>query len=233
MPLQRPKRRRSAGFIEHAGRSWACFVVSGPGPGGRWKGHLVFRPSDGDSDADEIATTDIFLEDSEAEVHERTRVLGLPLLRALLASALEVHERSGGERSGLRRWFRQRLAADAQRLAAEGEGSPTDPADGASGDGVEAARLRSLYASYRLDQVVHLIALVPGRDFDDAVGRILEGRKVDFDAGDRLQLAMLVVERIEALLPLPPFEVWVADYLAHRDRYRLYAHTLHREGRLP
>ena len=115
------------------------------------------------------------------------------------------------------------MTADARRLAQEGE-SPeaTDP-----------ARLRSLYASYRLDQVVHLIALVRSEDFEAAVERILEGRRVDFDTDDQLQLAMLVVERIEALLPLPPFEVWVEDFLANRDRYRAYAHTLHREGRLP
>ena len=41
---------------------------------------------------------------------------------------------------------------------------------------------------------------------------------------------MLVVQEIEQRLPLPPFEVWVADYLKHRETYRLYAHALHREG---
>ncbi len=44
---------------------------------------------------------------------------------------------------------------------------------------------------------------------------------------------MMVVERIEGLLSLPPFEVWAEDYLANREEYALYAHTLHREGRLP
>ena len=44
---------------------------------------------------------------------------------------------------------------------------------------------------------------------------------------------MMVVEHIEARLPLPPFEVWARDYLDHTDSYRLYAHTLHREGKLP
>jgi hypothetical protein len=44
---------------------------------------------------------------------------------------------------------------------------------------------------------------------------------------------MMVVAFIEDHLPLPPFEVWAEDYLAHHRDYALYAHTLHREGRLP
>jgi hypothetical protein len=44
---------------------------------------------------------------------------------------------------------------------------------------------------------------------------------------------MMVIEFIEQRLPLPPFEVWAEDYLAHPDAYRLYTHTLHRTGRLP
>jgi hypothetical protein len=124
---------------------------------------------------------------------------------------------------------------DSIQFWSEGVGSlPEDwdlyvPGAGAS----DLARLRSLYASYRLDQVVHLIALLKPEDFDATVARILSGRRVDFESDDQLQLAMLVVERLEGLLPLPPFEVWVEDFLAHRDRYQAYAHTLHREGRLP
>jgi len=41
------------------------------------------------------------------------------------------------------------------------------------------------------------------------------------------------VEHVEHLLHLPPFEVWAEDFLANPEAYRLYAHTLHREGRLP
>jgi hypothetical protein len=44
---------------------------------------------------------------------------------------------------------------------------------------------------------------------------------------------MMVVEFIEKRLPLPPFEVWAEDYLAHTEEYRQYAHTLHRTGLLP
>jgi hypothetical protein len=74
---------------------------------------------------------------------------------------------------------------------------------------------------------------VDPKAFEDAVDRILDGESVDFRVTDRIQFAMMVVEHIEKLLPLPPFEVWVEDFLARPGAYRLYAHTLHREGRLP
>jgi len=94
-------------------------------------------------------------------------------------------------------------------------------------------RLRSMYASYRLDQVAHFICLVDPEDFEEAVDRILDGEAIDFRAKDRVQFAMMVVEHIEAHLPLPPFDVWARDYLDHTDSYRLYGHALHREGKLP
>jgi hypothetical protein len=65
------------------------------------------------------------------------------------------------------------------------------------------------------------------------VDGLLDGQPFDFGARDRLQFAMMVVEKIEGLLPLPPFEAWVHDYLAHPEAYRHYTHTLHRDGRLP
>jgi hypothetical protein len=115
---------------------------------------------------------------------------------------------------------------------------PAPPVERVEEGGTEApaadqARLRSMYASYRLDQVAHFIALVDPMDFEETVDRILEGQAVDFGTKDRIQFAMMVVEYIETLLPLPPFEVWSEDYLAHPDEYALYAHTLHREGKLP
>ena len=77
------------------------------------------------------------------------------------------------------------------------------------------------------------IALLNPDDFEIAVDLILEGQSVDFGAKDQLQLAMMVVEYIEARIPIPTFEVWATDFLANREEYLLYAHTLHREGRLP
>ena len=115
---------------------------------------------------------------------------------------------------------------DTGRQAPVGEDFATEPR-------VRADELRSLYASYRLDQVAHLIALIDPKVFEGVVDQILDGKRIDFRAKDRIQFAMMVVESIEKLLPLPPFEVWAEDYLAHPERYRLYSHTLHRESRLP
>ena len=56
---------------------------------------------------------------------------------------------------------------------------------------------------------------------------------MDFSSKDVLQFAMMVVEYLDDLLPLPPFEIWVDDFLRNQTDYALYSHTLHREGRLP
>jgi hypothetical protein len=98
---------------------------------------------------------------------------------------------------------------------------------------LDTGELQSLYQSYRLDQVCHFITLVDPKCFEAAVDSILEGRRVDFGAKDRLQLGMIVIEYIEARIPMPPFDVWVEDFLAHKEAYVLYTHTLHRERRLP
>jgi hypothetical protein len=42
-----------------------------------------------------------------------------------------------------------------------------------------------------------------------------------------------VVQDLERRLPLPPFEVWVEDYLSHPDAYRAYARALHGTEELP
>lgn len=225
VPLLGGERRRSVCFLEHEGRSWACFLVTSPAPGGGWQGHFAFRPADAESETDEVRTSEILREADEAEVQARARSLGRPLLKGLLDSAAHVRAREQGERPELRRWFRDKLAADARRMEEErGDGEGELP---------EMEGLRSMYASYRLDQVAHLIALVRSDDFERAVERIVEQGTIDFGSRDQLQLAMLVVQKIESLLPLPPFEVWLDDFLAHRDAYQLYTHTLHREGRLP
>jgi hypothetical protein len=214
-------RRRSVGFIERDGQRWACFLVSFPDGDGRWRGFFAFRPSGGHADQAELRTADIFVEESESAIHQKAWGLGRPLLGGLLDSASHVQAREHDDSPFLRRWFR-RFLAEHSLLLADSAGPPPDLDE-----------LRSLYASYRLDQVAHLIALVDPADFEEAVAAVLEGQGIDFAAKDRLQLAMLVVSFIEERLPLPPFEVWAADYLANRSRYQAYAHTLHREGRLP
>lgn len=227
-PVSRRSRRRSVGFLERDGEAWACFLVTFAEGEQRWRGYFSFRPKDGEAEEDEIRTADIFAETAEAEIYRKAQELGRPLLAGLLASALHTRDQRDGGTPKLRRWFRRLLAENSRELAGSWNGGGTTPATEE-----ELSDLRSLYASYRLDQVAHLIALIRPRDFESTVETILDGRSIDFGARDRLQFAMMVVEHIEGLLPLPPFEVWVEDYLAHPQEYALYAHTLHREGRLP
>lgn len=221
--------RRSVGFIEQDGDTWACFLVTFPGEDGRWKGYFAFRPREGDTDAldGEVRTADIFMESSEAEIDRKARGLGRPLLSGLLSSALHTREREVRDPPRLRSWFQEMLRTNSRELAGDWQD------DDQSVEGRTLGELRSIYASYRMDQVAHFITLVHPEDFHSAVVRILDGRSFDFGARDRLQFAMMVVEHIEQLLPLPPFEVWAQDYLAHEQEYRLYTHGLHREGRLP
>jgi hypothetical protein len=219
--------RRSVGFLDHEGENWACFLVTFLDQGRRWHGYFSFRPKDGGLGQDEVRTADIFLERTESEIDRKARSLGRPLLKGLLASSLHTRDRSSDGSPRLRQWFRKMLAENSQELA----GDWAEEERG--GVEMEISQLRSLYASYRLDQVCHFIALVEPEDFQEAVDRILEGRAFDFGAKDLLQFSMMVVEFIESHLPLPPFETWAEDFLAHRSLYALYAHTLHRAGRLP
>jgi hypothetical protein len=223
--LSTPPRHRSVGFLEQDNERWSCFLVTFC-EDQRWHGYFSFRRGDGEMEEDEIRTTDIFLEDTESEIERKARGLGRPLLAGLLASALHASERGKSQTVRLRRWFRDMLA-ESSLLADRPQESPLADLP------LDVDELRSLYASYRLDQVAHFIALVRPEDFQTAVSEILEGQVFDFGAKDRLQFAMMVVEYIEQRLPLPPFEVWLEDYLAHSTGYQLYAHALHREGRLP
>ncbi len=222
------ERRRSVGFLERDTESWACFLVTFPADGGLWHGYFSFRPSHSERTQDEVRTTDIFVEASEGEIHHKARSLGRPLLRGLLDSAVHTSAKQNGRREHLRGRFRSLLTQNSVDIAGEWTGED----EGLPDDG-EIDRLRSLYESYRIDQVSHFICLVDPEDFEHAVDRILEGESIDFQAKDRVQFARMVVDHIESLLPLPDFETWARDFLAYPQAYRLYAHTLHREGRLP
>lgn len=219
------ERRRSVAFIEKEDQTWACFLVTYGPREGLWHGYFSFRPGDGEAEEDEIRTAEIFIEDSEAEIHEKARGLGRPLLAGLLDSALHASRRNGGDKR-LRGRFRTILTENARDIAGDWaeEEVPTNE---------ELDRLRSLYSSYRLDQVSHFICLVDPTDFEATVDHILEGESIDFRTKDRVQYAMMVVDYIERMLPLPDFDTWLRDFLAAPDTYRLYTHTLHREGRLP
>ena len=221
------ERRRSVAFLEDGDDSWACFLVTFPATERTWHGYFSFRPSHSELPADEVRTTDIFVEASEAEIHEKARGLGRPLLQGLLNSAILTSGRGNGVVMHLRGQFRSLLSANSVDIA----GAWTEEDVAVTGDQLD--RLRSLYESYRIDQVSHFICLVDPDDFEAAVDRILEGESIDFRTRDKVQFARMVVDHIERMIPLPDFETWARDFLDHTEAYRLYTHTLHREGRLP
>jgi hypothetical protein len=214
-------RCRSFCFLERQGERWTAFLMTYRREDGQWRGYFTFRSAS--TTGLELRTADLFLERDEAGVDQRARGLGKPLLNALLDSALTADERRSGVSPHLHRWFRQQLMrSGTQRESAwQAQGSPT------------LEELRSLYDSYRLDQVAHLVALLDPDDFREMVEILLSGRRVDFRESDRFQHAMSVVQELERRLPLPPFEVWVEDYLSHPNAYRRYAYELHRGAELP
>ena len=146
-------------------------------------------------------------------------------MNGLLESALHTKSLLENKPTPLRGQFRALLNTNSAKLA--GHWADND----ISRDELE--RLRSLYESYRIDQVCHFISMVDADDFAHAVDRILEGERIAFRSKDRLQFARIVIDHIEELMPLPDFESWAKDFLARPEAYRLYTHTLHREGRLP
>ena len=222
-PLHRG-RCRSFCFLEREKERWTVFLETFVDEDGRWRGRFTFRSADGRWGESDIATADLFVEDTEAEVDLRARGLGRPLVRALLDSSIHTWERKKGASAEVGRSLRGVLARHAASLT---------PDIGEATGELSIAHLRSLYESYRIDQVVHLITMTDPTDFAQLVERLLNGREIDFRARDRLQLAMLVVQELERFLPLPPFEVWVDDFLAHRETYEEYAFRLHRGGDLP
>lgn len=173
-------------------------------------------------DSGEIRTADLFVENSEAAIDARARGLGRPLLEALLQSALHTQQSRRGMSSDYVSWFRELLQKNAAHT------------HGVRGGDTERSmqRMKALYDSYRTDQVSHLIALIEPDAFKNYVEKLLDGREIDFRARDRFQLAMIVVQELERILPLPPFEVWVEDYLANRGEYHRYTDALH-SGELP
>ena len=217
-------RCRSFCFLERENERWTVFLETYLGDDVRWRGRFTFRAAEGRFAEADIATTDLFVEDTEAEVDLRARGLGRPLVRALLDSSIHTWERRKGASAEVGRSLRGVLARHSASLTDSIGVAPTE---------LTVEHLRSVYDSYRIDQVVHLISLTPAEDFSALVARLLDGREIDFRARDRLQLAMLVVQELERFLPLPPFEIWLEDYLAHQPTYQEYAHKLHRGGELP
>jgi hypothetical protein len=216
-------RCRSFCFLERGGEKWTAFLITYRRGAGQWRGYFTFRSASVESGRNEIRTADLFVESEEQAVDQRARGMGRPLLLALLDSALATHERRRGASPHLHRWFRQELMRSAVQREA-GWQWQTEPT---------LEELRSLYDSYRLDQVAHLVGLLEPEDFRELVEILLAGRRIDFRQSDRFQMAMSVVQELERRLPLPPFEVWATDYLAHPHEYRRYAYELHRGEDLP
>lgn len=214
-------RCRSFCFLERNGEPWTAFLVTYPENDQHWKGHFMFRSALVAPDSGEIRTADLFVEATEAAIDARARGLGRPMLEALLNSALHTHSRSSVSAKYVH-WFRDLLAKHATQLSSERTGDPARSMQ----------RLKVLYDSYRTDQISHFIALLDPDAFRHLCDKLLAGREIDFRARDRLQLSMIVVQELERLLPLPPFEVWVEDYLAHRTEHERYTHQLH-NGELP
>lgn len=214
-------RCRSFCFLEHDGEPWTAFLVTYVELDGYWRGHFMFR-SGFTPDTGEVRTADLFVETSEDAVDARARSLGRPLLQSLLQSAVHTSQQRRGVTHTYAKWFRDLLSRSAQQHA---EDAATDPTRAMQ-------RMKSLYESYRTDQVGHLIALVDPNDFRALVEKVLDGREIDFRARDRFQLAMIVVQELEKRLPLPPFEVWLEDYVARTPMYEEYSARLH-SGELP
>lgn len=223
-------RCRSFCFLEREQVRWTAFLVTYQRAEGHWRGYLTFRSAiEGSTELSEVRTADLFVERSEEDVDARARGLGRPLVLALLESALDTHERRRGYSPDVQRWFRELLRRHAAERVRSGVGS----AVAGGSKPWTLAELRSQYESYRLDQVAHLIALLRPADFREIVELRLEGRRIDFNSRDRFQLAMTVVQDLERRLPLPPFEVWVEDYVAHPEEYHRYTRALHGAGEVP
>lgn len=220
-------RCRSFCFLNRGGVRWTVFLLTYLRTDGQWRGYFTFRTAAEGLDQSEIRTADLFVEETEEELDARARGLGRPLLLALLESALDTHQRRQGFSPDIVQLFRELLS----RHAAAQQPNRFGVGEAAGMPSLE--ELHSLYESYRLDQVSHLIVLMDPDDFREMIEVLLAGRRIDFQARDRFQLAMGVVQELERRLPLPPFESWVEDYLANPEEYRRYSHALHREGVLP
>lgn len=224
-------RCRSFCFLEREGVRWTAFLITYQRAEGHWRGYFTFRSALRDSDGlAEVRTADLFVERSEDEVDVRARGLGRPLLVGLLESAIEADARRRGASPDVQRWFREMLRRHSVDRARR---SVTRLPTQAGAREMTLTELRSQYESYRLDQVAHLIALLKPADFREIVELRLEGRRIDFNSRDRLQLAMSVVQDFEKRLPLPPFETWVEDYMANVEEYARYSRALHGNGDLP
>lgn len=197
--LEEP-RLRSVGLIESDGLPWACYLMTYRVAAHRWKGRFSFRLRDGDAASEEVRTAEIFVEPSAEAIEARVQQMGRPLLAGLLDSALETRRNQVRENPVLQAALSKTVCEHADKVES-------------------ASALRSRYDTYCLDQIAHLVSLIPADDFRAAVENLLDGQRFEFGAEDQLQFALLVVKRLESLLPLPPLELWAEDYRANPAAY--------------
>lgn len=77
--------------------------------------------------------------------------------------------------------------------------------------------LRAAYDAYRGRQSRRLVSLLPREAIRPLYRAALEGAPEGLDPGD--DPLGLLAGYCEALLPLPPFEVWARDVVRHPDAY--------------
>lgn len=216
-----PRHTRSMGFLDSEEMRWACYLVTCQTAAHRWVGHLTFR-EDG-TGGREVRTAELFIEATERAIETRARQLGRPLLRGLLASAQTLTEGCPVGDEGSRAegpaaaWVGRALGARRRR------GSETSAPSGSEAG----ALLADAYEAYKVDQVTHLVSMLGEEVLEDVVQTLLEGEAFTFGARDELQFALLVVQKLEALLPLPPLDQWQRDRDAHPATYARYHHDLH------
>src|SRR3954471_13980511 len=150
-------RCRSFCFLERNGQRWTAFLITYLRVDNYWRGYFTFRSAIEQAGMEEVRTADLFVEETEEEVDLRARGLGRPIVSALLDSAIGTHERRRGFSPQLHKWFRELLSERSGGRPFAGRESPT------------LAELQSLYDSYRLDQVAHLIALIDPDTFRELV----------------------------------------------------------------
>jgi len=208
------------GFLDIEETRWACYLVTYQTGAQRWCGYLTFRNDSGER-TQTVRTTNMFIESGEREIERKARQLGRPLLSGLLASALNTRP-DHRKAARVRGWVQEALGRRRNQDRVRGGAAP---ADGHVSTDVDAV-LRSRYETYCLDQITHLVTLIPEAAWAEVVEELVKGASFAFRSKDRLQFSLLVVQRLEGLLRLPPFEVWRADYQRHRAEHERYRHEL-------
>lgn len=206
--------------VERRSERWTVFLVTYPADRGGWRGYLSFRPGGG-TGLDEVRTADLWIEESEDGAEARAGALTPALVASLLESAIQVDLRRRGPATDLRLGLRQLLVRHAASLLPGRVPSASELAD---------PDLRSLYASYRIDQVARFLSLLPESRVRELVERT-ENPRLDLASPAALELAMRVVGELEGLLPLPPYDSWVEDFRRHREEHHRYAAEVRREAR--